>query len=55
MAHDQEVVGLNPGAGYWLKNNAIWKKIDKIKGTKWGKTPKKVIGLIDMFLLNDQI
>ena len=45
MAHDQEVVGSNPGTVYWMDvSNSLGitlKKNWKIKVAKWG-TPKKL-------------
>jgi hypothetical protein len=44
MAHDQEVVGSNPGTIYWMDVSNLLaitlKEKLKIKVTKWG-TPKK--------------
>jgi hypothetical protein len=46
MAHDQEVVGSNPGTVYWMDvsdaGHYINPKITKIKVAKWG-TPKKYL------------
>jgi hypothetical protein len=45
MAHDQEVVGSNPGTVYWMDVSNLLgitlKKNWKIKVAKWG-TPKKL-------------
>jgi hypothetical protein len=45
MAHDQEVVGSNPGTVYWMDISDLlaftFKKL-KIKVAKWG-TPKKYL------------
>ena len=45
MAHDQEVMSLNPGTVYWMdvSDNAGYynKEKFKIKVAKWG-TPKKI-------------
>jgi hypothetical protein len=45
MAHDQEIVGLNPGTVYWMDvsdaSYYITEKL-KIKVAKWG-TPKKYL------------
>jgi hypothetical protein len=40
MAHDQEVVGSNPSAVYWILLGITLKEKLKIKVAKWG-TPKK--------------
>ncbi len=43
MAHDQEVVGSNPGTIYWMDVSVVSYYIKeklKIKVAKWG-TPKK--------------
>jgi hypothetical protein len=46
MAHDQEVVGLNPGTVYWMDVSDAsyyinsYTNITKIKVAEWG-TPKK--------------
>ncbi len=42
MAHDQEIVGSNPGIVYWmdLSDAITLKEKLKIKVAKWG-TPKK--------------
>jgi hypothetical protein len=44
MAHDQEVVGSNPGTVYWMDVGDLLaitlKENSKIKVAKWG-TPKK--------------
>jgi hypothetical protein len=40
MAHDQEVVGSNPGTVYWMELCDAYTKIIKIKVAEWG-TPKK--------------
>jgi hypothetical protein len=45
MAHDQEVVGSNPGTVYWMDVSVASyyiKEILKIKVAKWG-TPKKYL------------
>jgi len=46
MAHDQEVVGSNPGTVYWMDvsdDASYYKKRKlKIKVAKWG-TPKKYL------------
>jgi hypothetical protein len=45
-AHDQEVVGLNPGTVYWMDvsdaSYYINPKLMKIKVAEWG-TPKKYL------------
>jgi hypothetical protein len=52
MAHDQEVVGSNPGTVYWMDvSDASYPKIKKIKVAEWG-TPKKYLNkksLIDQY------
>jgi hypothetical protein len=43
MAHDQEIMGSNPGTVYWMDvSNARYYIVEKlkIKVAKWG-TPKK--------------
>jgi hypothetical protein len=44
MAHDQEIVGSNPGTVYWMDvsdaSYFISEKL-KIKVAKWGKPQKK--------------
>jgi hypothetical protein len=42
MAHDQEVVGSNPGTVYWMDVSYYIKVKLKIKIAKWG-TPKKYL------------
>jgi hypothetical protein len=48
MAHDQEVVGSNPGTVYWMDVSELLaitlKEKSKIKVTKWG-TPKNIFFL----------
>jgi hypothetical protein len=48
MAHDQEVMGSNPGTVYWMDVNNLLaitlKEKLKIKVAKWGK-PKKYFKL----------
>ena len=44
MAHDQEIVSLDPGTAYWMDvSNASYYIINKmeIKVARWG-TPKKI-------------
>jgi hypothetical protein len=52
MAHDQEVVGSNPGTVYWMDVSdllAITLKTNwKIKVAKWG-TPKKYLKKDNVF------
>jgi hypothetical protein len=46
MAHDQEVMGSNPGTVYWMDVSDLlaitFKEKSKIKVAKWG-TPKNIL------------
>jgi hypothetical protein len=43
MAHDQEVVGSNPGSVYWMDVGNYIKRKNKNKGGQMGHTKKKNI------------
>jgi hypothetical protein len=52
MAHDQEVVGSNPGTVYWMDVSHLLKEKSENKGSQMGHTKKKYLTTCQCLFIN---